>query len=79
MVCAAIRRLTPCRTFTVGSFWTAKIRVGRCWGPQWRGRNENLRFDHPHPDGAHGRGCGGHEQCLQERAARLVRSDVDRT
>ena len=27
MVCAAIRRLTPCRTFTVGSFWTAKIRV----------------------------------------------------
>ena len=36
MVSAAIRRLTPCRAFTVGSFWTAKIRVGRCWGPQWR-------------------------------------------
>ena len=28
---------------------------------------------------AHSRGSGGHEQRLQERAARLVRSDVYRT
>ncbi len=44
-----------------------------------RGRNENLRIDRPHGDGARSRQrSGGHEQGLQERTARLVRSDVHR-